>query len=107
MGVSTSEDSLRLGKEKEAMRSLLWHATEALWFEYNAGSRLYYFRFPLRYQRIAQDGVPIYFEQPGPSTMQCQPEFSDPQVRERVKSKVDKVIRHKYLTTRVKTGLKL
>lgn len=68
----------RVGKEREAMQGLLWHAAEASWFEYNAGSRLYHFRFPLRYQCIAHDGVPIFFERPGPSTMQRQPEFADP-----------------------------
>jgi hypothetical protein len=46
---------------------------------------------------MARDGVPIYFERPGPSVMQCQPEFSDPNVKALVKEKVDKVIKRRYL----------
>ena len=47
---SPSGKLTRVGKEREAMRHLLWHATEASWFEYHAGSRVYHFRFPIRYQ---------------------------------------------------------
>jgi hypothetical protein len=96
----------RVGKEKEAMRHMLWHATEASWFEYNRGSKVYHFRFPLRYQKMARDGVPVYFETPGPSKMQPQPKFSDPEVLNRVRPKVEKVIKRRYMA-RVTTGLKL
>lgn len=107
MAIRTPEGNLtRIGKEKEAMRHMLWHAIQTNWFEYKAGSQLYHFRFPLRYQREARDDVPIYFEKPGPSLMQRQPEFSDPAVRKQVKEKVEKVIRRRYLA-RVSTGLKL
>jgi hypothetical protein len=96
----------RVGKEKEAMRHLLWHATEASWFEYNRGSQVYHFRFPLRYQKMAGDGVPVFFEKPGPSIMQPQPVFTDPDVLERVKPKIEKVIKRRYMV-RVSSGLKL
>ena len=96
----------RVGREREAMSNLLWHACNASWFEYHCGSQVYHFRFPLRYQKMARDGVKIFFEKPGPQVMQPQPEFADPEVRARVKPKVEKVIRRRYMT-RVTTGLKL
>ena len=96
----------RVGREREAMSNLLWHSCNASWFEYHCGSRVYHFRFPLRYQKMARDGVKIFFEKPGPQIMQPQPEFADPEVRARVKPKVEKVIRRRYMT-RVTTGLKL
>jgi len=103
---SKSGKLTNIGREREAMRNLLWHATEASWFEYKAGSRVYHFRFPIRYQRIARDGVPVFFEQPGPSVMQPQPEFKDPEVRERVREKVTKVMKRRYVV-RLTTGLDL
>jgi hypothetical protein len=36
-------------KEANAMREILWRATANDWFEYPAGSRLLFFRFPPRY----------------------------------------------------------
>ena len=94
----------RVGKEVDAIKNLLWHATEASWFEYHSGSRIYHFRFPLRYQKIARDGVPIFFEKPGPSTMRPQPKFTDSEVRDKVRPKVEKVIKRRYM---VRTGIKL
>lgn len=103
---SKSGKLTRVGKELAAMRNLLWHATHTSWFEYEAGSRLYHFRFPIRYRTLARDGVPIFFEKPGPSFMKPQPEFSDPTVRGIVKGKIEKVIKRRYMT-KVCTGLKL
>jgi hypothetical protein len=80
---SPSGKLTRIGKEREAMTNLLWHATQASWFEYHCGLRVYHFRFPIRYQRMARDGVPVYFEKAGPDTMQPQPDFPDSEVRER------------------------
>jgi hypothetical protein len=87
----------KLGKEVDAVQNLLWHATEANWFEYHAGSKVYYFRFPLRYQTIAQDGVPIYFEKLGPDTMKPQPAFDNQEVKDRVRPKIEKVIHRRYV----------
>jgi hypothetical protein len=55
---------------------------------------------------MARDGVPIFFETAGPSKMQRQPEFKDPEVRARVKPKIEKVMQRRYLA-RVSSGLKL
>jgi hypothetical protein len=91
-----------LGRDLQAIRSMLWHCTQTNWFEYGAGSRLIFFRFPLRYRRIARDGVPIHFEGPGPTTKEPQPRISDPARREKVKGKLRKVLSRRYILT---TGL--
>eukprot|EP00804_Cyclotella_cryptica_P009181 CCRYP_003237-RA/>CCRYP_003237-RA protein AED:0.49 eAED:0.30 QI:0/0/0/0.75/1/1/4/0/697 len=36
----------RLGKEVDAIRNILWHASETNFFEYLSGSRLHFFRWP-------------------------------------------------------------
>ena len=93
-----------LEKDRAAIANLMWHATQTDWFEYTAGSRIIHFRYPVRYQRIAREGVPSYFEQPGPDTRDAQPSFEDDDVREKVKAKIQKVIRRKYMLT---TGIKI
>jgi hypothetical protein len=41
MATKTSSGKLtRVGKEREAMCNMLWHATQTTWFEYNCGSRI-------------------------------------------------------------------
>ena len=52
----------RVGNEVEAIKNLcgILQTMKASWFEYNSGSRIYHFRFPLRYQKIARDGVSIF-----------------------------------------------
>ena len=46
---------------------------------------------------MARDGVPVFFEKPGPSVMQPQPEFKDTTIRDRVRPKVEKVIKRRYI----------
>jgi hypothetical protein len=87
----------KLGKDTEAVRNILWHASETSFFEYHAGSRLHFFRWPDRYKKMARDGVPVMFERPGPSKKQRQPEFNDPAVKEQVRSKIMKVIKRRYM----------
>ena len=94
-------NQLRL--ELDAVRNILWHASETNWFEYLSGSRLHHFRFPLRYRKEARDGTPIYFEWPGPESKQRQPDIK-PEMLDAVRSKILKVIRRRYLV-RVRTSL--
>ena len=68
--------------------------------------KVYHFRFPIRYQCIARDGVPVYFEGPSPSIRQPQPNFSNPEVRAKVKPKIEKVIKRRYMA-KVTTGFEL
>ncbi len=63
-----------------------------------------FFRFPTRYRQIARDGVPGYFEHPGPTTQDTQPEIADPKIRAMAKDKILKVLQQRYLLT---TGIKV
>ena len=54
--------------DRAAISSMLWHTSHTSWFEYNTGSpRLIHFRFPTMYSKMARNGVPVWFEQPGPT----------------------------------------
>ncbi len=59
------EGITELGRGQTAIMSLLWYSAQTDWFEYTAGSRLAFFHFPTRYQKLARDGVPIYLSGPG------------------------------------------
>jgi len=83
---------------------MIWHATNTNWFEYKSGTRLYYLRFPLKYQKIARDGVPIYFETDGPTSMDDQPPINDKVKRARIREKVEKVLDRRYM---LRTGLNI
>ncbi len=87
----------KLGIEIQALSDIMWHATECNWFEYKSGSALHYFRFPLFYQGIAKEGVRVYFETEGPTTMRGQPPVADENARAVLRSKVGKVIKRGYL----------
>ena len=84
------EGNTELGRDQAAIISLLWHSSQTDWFEYNAGSKVVHFRFPARYQKMARDGVPIYFEEQGPTTKGTQPKIADLGMRERTKEKIEK-----------------
>ena len=51
------------------IREIVRRACNNSWFEYGAGSRLHFFRFPSKYRTIARDGVPVFFKSPGPTTI--------------------------------------
>eukprot|EP00986_Skeletonema_menzelii_P013615 scaffold8081_cov83-Skeletonema_menzelii.AAC.2 len=87
----------KLGVEIQALSNIMWHATEANWFEYKSGSTLHYFRFPIFYQGIAKEGVRVFFEKDGPTSMRAQPPVADENARAVLRSKVGKVIKRGYL----------
>jgi hypothetical protein len=45
------------------------------------------------YREIAQDGVKVFFEKPGPTTRDTQTRISDPKIREMAKEKILKVVK--------------
>jgi hypothetical protein len=48
---------------------------------------------------MARDGVPVWFEQPGPTTREAQPIIADPDLHTKAKDKIIKVVRRRYLVT--------
>lgn len=87
----------KLAVEIYAMSNILWHAAEATWFEYPCGSHINYFRFPVIYQQIARDGVRVYFQDKGPTSMEKQRDLADDEVRAKVKKKLEKVVNRRYI----------
>ena len=86
-----------LGIELHALTNILWYAGEATWFEHKSGSTLHYFRFPPIYQKIAQEGVPVFFEKRGPTSRKRQARFSDPAMKKGVQKKINKAVDRKYI----------
>lgn len=87
----------KLGRDLHAINHIIWHATHTNWFEYKAGSRVIHFRFPLRYRKIARDGVPVFFEEEGPTSMEPQPPIYDKEKRRKIREKIDKVMHRRYM----------
>jgi len=81
---------------REALQEIMRRAANNDWFEYPAGSRLHYFRFPSRYQRAARDGVRVFFQDEGPSSMRRQPDLG-PEEREVLHKKILKFIKKGYI----------
>ena len=88
--------NVKLNHDLDAMRDILWRAAQNTWFEYPSGSRLLYWRFPIKYQRQARDGVPVYFIEEGPTSMKPQRTMS-PEETAALKEKILEVIRKRYL----------
>mmetsp|Transcript_11711 Transcript_11711/g.19385 ORF Transcript_11711/g.19385 Transcript_11711/m.19385 type:complete len:1450 (-) Transcript_11711:1434-5783(-) len=86
-----------LGIELHALTNILWYAGEATWFEHKSGSTLHYFRFPPIYQKIAKDGVPIFFEKKGPASMKRQARFANPALKKGAQEKINKALGRKYI----------
>ena len=87
------------GQDQSAIAGMLWHATHTNWFEFHAGSRLVHLRFPLRYRASARDGIPALFKRPGPTSREAQPVIADAGIRAKVKDKISKVVKRRYLLT--------
>ena len=79
-----------------AMKEILWRAANNEWFEFPFGSRLHFFRFPVRYQTLARDGVPNFFITPGPTQRRPQPPPT-PEAATMLREKLTKVIQRRYL----------
>jgi len=91
--------STELGCDQQAITRMLWHASHTIWFEFNDGSRLVHLRFPIRYRQMARDGIPIFFESPGPTMKGKQPIIADAGIRAKTREKIGKVIKRRYLLT--------
>jgi hypothetical protein len=68
------------GWDREAIAGILWLSVHTSWFEFNLGSCLIFFCFPKQYQKMARDGVRVFFEHPSPTTREAQPDISDPKL---------------------------
>ena len=78
------------------MQEIIRRSTSNDWFEYPAGSRLHYFRFPTRYRLQARDGTSVFFKDRGPTLMHRQPDLG-PEEQEVLRTKILKFIKKGYI----------
>ena len=80
-----------------AGRDCLTRSANATFWDWSAGSRLFFWRWPLESRIWARDGHPVYITGDLPSYRRAQPKESDPNVREKVKEKLEKFIDRGYV----------
>ncbi len=83
-------------KDAEAIHDVLWRAARNNWFEYPLGSRLIFFRFPMRYRTQAKRGIRVFYTCKGPSSRRCQPPLK-PDEKAILKKKILKFVGKSYL----------
>jgi len=85
--------------DMEASRDCLQRAVGATWWDWEAGSRLFFWRWPKEAQRWARDGLPIYHHTHLlPRYRTCQPPEADPVVRVKVQEKIQKFREKGYIS---------
>jgi hypothetical protein len=82
--------------DANAMKEIVWRAANNSWFEYPAGSRVHFFRFPRKYLKLARDGVPIFYKSAGPDVIKSQPPMQQEE-RRVLKDKIWKMWKKQYV----------
>lgn len=90
--------TLEFKKDIEAGSECLGYATSCSWWEWLGGSRLFFWRWNLEFQKWARDGLPIYWlRKINPSNKKPQPPIHDPEVKRHMKKKLNKVRNRGYI----------
>lgn len=90
-----SNSQLRL--DVVAGRDCLWRASESDWWDWRSGSRLFFWRWPEAHRQAARDGYEPYIEGKLPRYLRPQAQESDPQVRAKVRAKLETVRNRQYV----------
>lgn len=93
---SKERDAVGVIDGVETMKDIVWRVWENSWFEYPDGSSLFFHWFPIKYSRIARDGVPIFIEGELPSTIRAQPPAT-PEATEVLRDKLQKMLLCRYI----------
>ena len=72
-------------------------ALKASWWEWDYGSSLFFWRWPVDYQDIVRKGVPPMFLCQLPQCKDSQPLYSDPELKAKVREKLEKVMKKGYI----------
>lgn len=89
---------LDLIKDTEAGAECLWRAMSADWWEWTAGSRLFFWRWPEKHQIPARDGYRPYFVHESPAYKRPQPYECQAEMRNKVTEKLSTVRDKLYIT---------
>jgi len=96
-GLLRRADSLELRRDLEAGAECVWRATEADWWEWKAGSRLMFWRWPPSHQESARDGYPPFIRSALPKYLNPQPAEKDQRIRDKVREKLSGVREKRYI----------
>ena len=85
-------------KDLEAGKDCLWYVGGATWWEWKAGSRLFFWRWTPEFREMARDGIPMYWI-PGklPHVKKPQSHIKDPAIKSQMRNKIEKIITRRYL----------
>ena len=72
-------------------------ALKASWWEWDYGFSLIFWRWPVDYQDIARKGVPPMFLRQPPQCKDSQPLYRDPELKAKVREKLEKVMKKGYI----------
>ena len=86
-----SMETSELRKDIIVFTDCAFKARNTDWFEWNAGSTLFFWRWPKEYRQFARDGLPYWFRGKKPRSKKAQPDELDETIRLNVREKLRKV----------------
>lgn len=92
-------------KDRTAAREALERAAKASWWEWDAGSRPFHWRWPQEYRKRIRDGVPVFFQSQPPLYRRAQKPERNPRLKELILKKLNKVRHRGYITPDVVVAL--
>jgi hypothetical protein len=73
-------------------------SSESSWWDWDAGSAPFYWRWPRSYMHVIRDGLPIWFSGEPPNYKRAQQKEKDEETRKRVVEKLDNVRKRRYIS---------
>ena len=101
-GIHISEKRIVLKR----MREVAYHVGWCSWWNWDRGSTLFFWRWPLMYMSDALFGVPPRFDSTPPQYWTPQPPYTDETTRQLVKDKLQRVLMRGYVQRTHKDALK-
>eukprot|EP00978_Attheya_sp_CCMP212_P021401 scaffold62428_cov58-Attheya_sp.AAC.4 len=84
-------------KDMDTGADAVLRAARSSWWEWLDGSRPFHWRWPLEYQEIVRDGLPIYFMRKPPRYVKPQRDVREPEIKKMVHEKLDKIRDRSYV----------
>ncbi len=87
----------RASEDYKAGRDALYRGLWSSWWDWDAGSRPFFWRWPPDSQNLMRDGMMVYSVDDAPKYVDPQPKDRDPTSKSRIEEKLQKVIDRGYL----------
>jgi hypothetical protein len=85
------------GQDLEPGADAITRAARSSWWTWEDGSRLFHWQWPRWYMTMIRHGLKVCFQAEKPSYRRSQRDGSDPILRQRMKEKLDKVRKRRYI----------